>query len=309
MVAMLTRASDPVGEPDRWRYLTRERLARSLGLPADWVVIGESIEALLAAVLDAHPRDGPVLTFEPTALTAVPLVTEGGRVVTSWPRSHRFAVELTATEARLLPGNAVALLMSPNDPTGTVTSIQDVVRLARGCSLVAVDERYADPQAPSVLPLVREFENIVVLRLIGAWCDWGGPAPAYAVARPGVAERIRRAQGAESDLAPMLRTLSVLEDVVYDAAVLAYVRREKSRLFRMLRKLNMVRPLPSWAPFVAVRVERGTASFIAERLAETGILVHRPDDPCLPNHLRIGACSQEATETLKRALIAIARDL
>ncbi|MER3486659.1 MAG: hypothetical protein C4345_12515, partial [Chloroflexota bacterium] len=67
----------------------------------------------------------------------------------------------------------------------------------------------------------------------------------------------------------MLRTLSVLEDAVYEAAVLGYIRREKSRLFRMLRKLNMVRPLPSWAPFVAVRVERGAAPLIADRLAET----------------------------------------
>lgn len=308
MVTMLTRASDPSGDADRWRQLTRERLARSLGVPADWVVIGESIEALLAAVLDAHPRDGPVLTFAPTALTAVPFGREGERVVTSWPRSHRFAVELTAAESRLLPGSAVALLMSPNDPTGTLTSIQDVVRLARGCALVAVDERYADPQAPSVLPLVREFENIVVLRAIGAWCDWEGPAPAYAVARPGVAERIRRAQRVEPDFAPMFRTLSVLEDAGYEAAVWGYIRREKSRLFRMLRKLNMVRPLPSWAPFVAVRVERGTAQVIAVRLAENGILVHRPIDPLLADHLRIGACHQQATERLKRALIDIARD-
>ncbi|MER3436878.1 MAG: hypothetical protein C4346_04290, partial [Chloroflexota bacterium] len=273
MSAMLTRVLAPAGEPDRWRQLTRERLARRLGLPADWIVIGESLEALLTAVLDAHPRDGPVFTFEPTALTAVPLVRECGREVTAWPRSHRFAVELTAKESRHFPSDAVALLMSPNDPTGTLTSIQDVVRLARRCALVAVDERYADPLAPSVVPLVREFENIIVLRVVGAWCAWEGPAPAYAVARPGVAERIRHAQRVEPDCAPMLRTLSVLEDAVYEAAVLGYIRREKSRLFRMLRKLNMVRPLPSWAPFVAVRVERGAAPLIADRLAETGILV------------------------------------
>ncbi|MER3486660.1 MAG: hypothetical protein C4345_12520 [Chloroflexota bacterium] len=159
MSAMLTRVLAPAGEPDRWRQLTRERLARRLGLPADWIVIGESLEALLTAVLDAHPRDGPVFTFEPTALTAVPLVRECGREVTAWPRSHRFAVELTAKESRHFPSDAVALLMSPNDPTGTLTSIQDVVRLARRCALVAVDERYADPLAPSVVPLVREVRE------------------------------------------------------------------------------------------------------------------------------------------------------
>ncbi len=309
MLVALNRLNESAGEAERWRALAKTRLGPSLAVPPEWIVVADSIESLLMAALASHPRDGPLITTPPTALRAETLGRKTGRVVVSWPRTRRFTVELTAIESRLLPGNAIALVMSPNDPTGTVISVQDAVRLARGCAMVVIDERHIDPQAPSLLPLVREFENLVVVRTIGAWCDWGGPAPAYAVARPSLAHHLEREVAVSHVLEPVFKLLSIFEDPVYHAAVLEHIRRERSRLYRMLRKLNMLRPLPSWAPFIAVSVERGTAWDIARRLAATGILVHQPVDIHLDNYLRIGVRSQEATERLKRTLVEIAREL
>lgn len=309
MLASLNKLIVSGEEPERWRELAKTRLGRSLAVPPDWIVVADSVDSLLVAMVASHPRDGPVITFPPTALPAEAFGRETGRAVASLPRTRRFTVELSATEVRLLPGNAIALAMSPNDPTGTVISVQDAVRLTRGCSLVVIDERHIDPQAPSLLPLVREFENLVVVRRLGAWCDWSGPVPAYAVARPSLAHHLERALAASPVLGPVFKMLSIFEDPLYHAAVLGHIRREQSRLYRMLRKLNMLRPLPSWAPFVAVSIERGTASDIAQRLAATGIVVHQPDDIKLDNYLRICVRSQEATDRLKRALVELARDL
>jgi len=308
MLASLNRLIESSEDPERWRELAKTRLGRSLAVPPEWIVTG-SINSLLTALLASYPRDGPVITFPPTTFPADALARETGRVVVPWPRTRRFTVELTATESRLFPGNCIALVMSPNDPTGTVISVQDAVRLTRGCALVVIDERHIDPQAPSLLPLVREFENLVVVRTIGTWCDWGGPEPAFAVARPSFAHHVECELAASTVLEPVFKMLSIFEDPRYHAAVLGHIRRERLRLYRMLRKLNMLRPLPSLAPFIAVSVERGTAPDIAQRLAATGILVYQSDEVKLDNYLRICAKSQEATDRLKRALIEAARNL
>jgi histidinol-phosphate/aromatic aminotransferase/cobyric acid decarboxylase-like protein len=87
------------------------------------------------------------------------------------------------------------------------------------------------------------------------------------------------------------------------------VREEKSRLYRTLRKLNMVRPLPSWANFVLVRVERGERDYYVRELAERSIVVHRPAQPELEQFFRVSATNAEQTHALKVALIEAALPL
>jgi histidinol-phosphate/aromatic aminotransferase/cobyric acid decarboxylase-like protein len=77
----------------------------------------------------------------------------------------------------------------------------------------------------------------------------------------------------------------------------------------MLRKLNMLQPLPSWANFLLAQIERGTAQEIQQALAARDIFVYRPVDPALDQHLRIVAATPETTRLLKEALVEISRDL
>jgi histidinol-phosphate/aromatic aminotransferase/cobyric acid decarboxylase-like protein len=85
---------------------------------------------------------------------------------------------------------------------------------------------------------------------------------------------------------------------------------EKSRLFRQIRKLNMISPpYPSWGNFLLCRFERGSSDFFVPRLAERGIDVYRPPHPNLRDHVRISAVSAESTQALKKALIDIALEL
>jgi histidinol-phosphate aminotransferase len=108
----------------------------------------------------------------------------------------------------------------------------------------------------------------------------------------------------------LVAALATLDDLT---AVMASVRRvmiEKGRLFRQIRKLNMISPpYASWANFLLCRFERGSADFFVPRLAERGTDVYRPPHPELRNHVRISAVSADWTNALKQALIDIALEL
>ena len=116
-------------------------------------------------------------------------------------------------------------------------------------------------------------------------------------------EMVRRA--AKSALANVLHYTGARRAI----ATVRRIRDEKSHLFRMLRKLNMLQPLPSWANFLLVQIERGTAQEIQQALAQRDIYVYRPVDPVLDQHLRIAAATPETTRLLKEALIEIGREL
>ena len=87
----------------------------------------------------------------------------------------------------------------------------------------------------------------------------------------------------------------------------ARIKDEKARMYRMLRKLNMVRPMPSWANFVLVRVERGDPSLYPDELLKREIRIHVPEQPELAGYFRISAVSHDATAALRAALSKSAR--
>lgn len=286
------------------------RLARTLGVPPDWLVLANGIDELLGMILLWRRDRGPLVLFPPSDPEDERRAARYGLEVVRVPRSGRFTLDLEPGAARCLPRGATALVASPNDPTGTLLGSQAAVRLARACELVVVDERHAEYSGRSLMPLAREFENMVVVGTFETWAGLTAFPCAYAVAPPRLAAdlRPRRRPGGVATGA-ILAADATLDDLVYVRATVQRVREEKSSLFRMLRKLNMLRPCPSWANFLPARIERDDADFFARELARRGIQVHRPSHPDLDAYIRISATRPDHTLALKRALIEIAAPL
>jgi histidinol-phosphate aminotransferase len=225
-------------------------------------------------------------------------------------RTAAFALDLDLETAADLPPSSWAIVQSPNDPTGTLLDPLDAVRLARACEVLVIDERHGAYAGRSLLPLVREFDNIVLLQTMETWAGLRSFPVAFAVAPPTVLARIGANLACdEISAGSMTAAIATLGDLAHVQLTVRRVRQERSRLYRMLRKLNMVTPGPSWGNFLPVRVERGSATGIVSGLAERGIWVHKPPHPELATLLRISAGFPEHTDALKRALIEIGRDL
>jgi histidinol-phosphate aminotransferase len=303
-IAAATDLHRPTGSRER---PLRRTLAETIGIGAESLVLTAGTNDAIAALLNWRRDSGPVVLFPPTDPAIAQQATRLGIERINVPRSYRFAVEINADGDWPAPPGATAYVMSPNDPTGTVLSAQDAVRLLRRCAFVIVDERHGEYGARSLAPLIREFDNLIVLRSFETWAGLAGFPFAYLIAPPTIAGQLAGFRPrSELPAATITAAEATLADLAYVQASAHRVREEKSRLYRQLRKLNMVRPLPSWANFLLVRVERGDPILFEHELAERGIVVHRPLQPELCDYLRISAVGPESTLELKRALIDIA---
>lgn len=286
------------------------RLAALHRVGPDWLTVANGLDELIGMLLLWRRCAGPAVLFPPTTSDVASLAALQGVAAFEWRRSAWFAADVEANQLREFPRGSTAYVLSPNDPTGTLLGSQDLVRLTRACEIVVVDERHVDYSGRTLLPLVREFENLVVLRSLETWAGLAGLPLAYAIAAPKLSAdlaRHRRPSGVAG--AAIVAANATLDDLPYVRATAARVRDERARLYRMLRKLNMLTPYPSSANFVLARIERGEPDLYARELACRGIQIHRPSDPRLRDCLRISATSAEATFALKQALIEIARDL
>jgi histidinol-phosphate aminotransferase len=207
-----------------------------------------------------------------------------------------------------LPETAIALIDSPSDPLGSIISTADAVRLARACRYVVIDERYAEYSGFSMLPLAVEFDNVVVLRSFEAWAGFEYPTCAWAVASPRVADELDIEHGVlePESIAPALATLDNLGSV---GATLKLIREERSRLYRLLRKLSFLEPVPSWGPFLAARVQLVHRDDVVAGLLARKVRVHAPTESGLERYIRIGIGSRSAMESLRAALIDLAPEL
>ncbi|MFL5761203.1 MAG: aminotransferase class I/II-fold pyridoxal phosphate-dependent enzyme [Thermomicrobiales bacterium] len=288
----------------------RSRLAGIVGVAPSWLTLGSGADELIRTVVIAAGRNGPVIVFPPTESEGERIARDLGQGLIARSRSHRFGVDLDAADCWSIPTGAVAVVMSPNDPTGTNLSAQDAVRLSRACKVVIVDERHGAYSGRSLVPLVREFDNVIVVQSLETWAGLSGFPVAYAIAPPKMSAIIASATPAHGvAMGSVVAACATLDDLAFMKGTIARVRDEKSRLYRTLRKLNMVRPLPSWANFVLVRVERGERDYFVRELADRKIRVHRPDQVELEDFFRVSATSAEQTHALKQALIEAALPL
>lgn len=308
-LAVYETLSDAGDWPMSARRLRRD-LAQLAGVPPAWLLPGNGIDELLDALFLWRRDRGPLVLFPPSNPSDRRRADLHRMPVINLQRTAAFAVELDLDTVSDLPPGCWAIVQSPNDPTGTLLESHDVVRLARACELVVIDERHGAYSGRSLLPLVREFENIVLLQTLETWAALRSFPVAYAIGPPALLKELDVFRGREEIAAGAAKAaIATIQDLAHVRSTVHRVRLERSRLYRMLRKLNMVSPCPSWANFVPVRVERGTAPVLVTALAERGIWVYQPSPPELDRMLRVSAGTSEQTDALKQALIDIGRDL
>ena len=282
-----------------------ERLAALESVPPDWIAIGAGIDDLLVGLLRTFGRPDNLVLFPPTDLSVEAHATRLGMTPVHVPRSLQFTSDLDRPGLPAFPPNALTVIQHPNDPTGTPTTVHDTVRMIRRSRLVVIDERHASYGARTLLPLVREFDRVVVLRTFETWAGLTALPIAVAIGSPDIINEIRSARLLKIAAGPLLAAHATLDDMRGLNLAVARIKEEKARLYRMLRKMNTVRPMPSWANFVMVRTERGDPSLYPDELLKREIRVHIPAQLELEGNFRISAVSHDATAALRAALIEI----
>lgn len=310
VIDAISRMGSWAGDGRDLAELIRVRLGAQARVSSDWIVLANGIDELHAMIARWRGNEGPLVVFPPSDTALHSWIAQFTNQVERVDRLPTFALPVDARFPPL-PRGSTTIVMSPNDPTGTILTVQEAVRLSRQSALVVVDERHAAYSPRTIDPLIREFDNIVLLQTFETFAALSAFPLAWAIAPPRIAREIA-AQARPSGVA-MVSLVAGLAALDAGDEIRASVRRvmiEKGRLFRQLRKLSMISPpYPSWSNFLLARIERGTAAYFVPRLAERGIDVFTVADPTLPNHLRISAVSADATKALKQALIDIAIDV
>lgn len=280
----------------------RERLRDRYRVSCESIMLSRGTDTTIARLLQAIP--GPVVSFSPALAGPSSDLGKFSAKAICVARGAGRSGSVPPEIALDLPPESVAIIDSPANPLGTILAATDVVRLARACRLVIVDERFAEFAGASLLPLALEFENIVVLRSFAPWTGIADLDFGWVVRGPRWTDELFPSP--ELQTPAVAAVLATMDELPAVEATLRLVREERSRLYRLLRRLSFLRPLPSWGPFVAARVEFVPRHELVSALESHRIVVHAPAAEGLEQYIRIGIGTRSDMEALRTALLEIA---
>lgn len=183
----------------------------------------------------------------------------------------------------------ITFVCNPNNPTGTVTKIDEIEKILKNTSgIVLVDEAYREFYGVTCVPLLAKYNNLVILRSFSKFGAMAGARVGYLLASEilsQVFDAIRFPLGVSYFSCKLAEKL--LEenlDWIKNQAVM--IKKERKKLTGNLTKLGLF-VYPSQANFLLVNLGE-KAKEICQKLKENNILIrNRSDKKYLEGCVRI----------------------
>jgi histidinol-phosphate aminotransferase len=168
---------------------------------------------------------------------------------------------------------ALIFLSYPNSPTGNCFS-EDRIRaiLEASAGVVVVDEAYFNFSGKTLLPLLKQYENLVILRTLSK-VGYAALRIGFLLGAPELVRELNKVR-----LPYNMNVLSQLAAGFFmdeEQAFLEQVERvieERKKLYEALQKMDGIHPCPSVANFIFFSCNL-SAIHIYEQLIRKGILV------------------------------------
>jgi histidinol-phosphate aminotransferase len=287
--------------PDPMAGAFRDAASQVLGVPADWILVGNGSDDLLTMIIRACSEPGRGVVYPmPTYVLYRTLAQIQGADYVEVPYHEDYTLPV---EQLIEAGGAVTFVASPNSPSGTVAPMEQLEKLAAQLSgVLVIDEAYVDFAESNALELVKTYDNVIVLRTLSKGYSLAGLRLGFGVANPSLLEGLIKVKDSYNvDAVACAIGAAAIADRNHTTANAQKIKASRSQMADALQQLGF-NVLPSQANFLLAQFPSGNAESLYKSLKERGILVRYFNQPRLTDKLRITVGTPEQNEALIKAL-------
>ena len=281
MVRVIEEAAHHVNRyPDPGSTELIDAISDHSGVPREHVAVATGAVALCYQFAHATAGPGDEVLFAWRSFEAYPIVASvAGATAVRVPLTTDGHHDLTAMAAAVTDRTRLIFVCSPNNPTGTVVTQQELDEFMAAVPadvMVVLDEAYIefnrDPNAADGLATYRRHPNLAVLRTFSKAYGLAGLRVGYAIASPQVIEALNKTAlpFGVSGIAQAAAVASLADDAELRDRVEALVV-ERERVLQGLREAG-VEVTTSEANFVWLPLGADSEAF-ATRTEAAGLTV------------------------------------
>ena len=281
-----------------------EALASYYGIDTDQIFIGVGSDDVLSLAFMTFFQSGKPVFF--------PDITYSFYDV--WADLYKIPYETKALDEQFrlkaedyMQPNGGVIFPNPNAPTGVLMELKQVEEIiaANRDVVVIVDEAYIDFGGVSCLPLIRKYDNLLVVQTFSKSRSMAGMRIGYAMGNPKLIRYINDVKYSVNsytlNYAALQLGVESVKDVAYYKETCGKIMRTRDRAEEELARLGFTFPKP-YGNFIFASHKRVPAKEIFERLKENDIYVRYWDKERISNYMRITIGTDGQMEALYRAL-------
>lgn len=298
--------------PDPGARVLKQHLREAMDVPDESeVLLGNGSDELIQMIMmamagkGANGKQHAVLSVEPGFVMYKMVATFMGMPYIGVPLNEDFSLSETALIEKIKETQpAVIFLAYPNNPTSNLfdeQTIRNIIDVAPG--VVVVDEAYHAFAEKSFMPMLTEYDNLLVMRTVSKM----GLAGLRLGLLAGKAEWLNEFDKVRLPYNINILTQASAEFAIKNRHVLDQQTQQicvdRENLFNELSQIKNITAYPSQANFILVRVEQGKADNIFNTLKEQGVLIKNlnPAGGLLKDCLRITVGTADENKALLKS--------
>ncbi len=278
--------------PDEYADMLAEEVARLHNVPVDYVLLGNGSGEILKLCAAAFTgRDKKIVVANPTFEAVIRHASVAGAEVVKIDLTPDYSHDLKKMVAAA-SGAGLLYICNPNNPTASITPKNEVSEFLAKLSpatIVLVDEAYhhyvESKDYESVLPLVKQYPNLIVVRTFSKIYGMAGLRCGYGVTQRANIGMLKAHQTWDSvNIMALVAALASLKDPDHVARGRKLNNEVKKSVCTELDALGY-RYIASHANFVMIDLRREVRPMI-DALRTRGVEVGRLF-PALPTFMRV----------------------
>jgi histidinol-phosphate aminotransferase len=285
----------------------RRAMSEFFDVKVSEVIIGNGSDELIELLPRVFINPGDeIIAIDPTfSVYKIAVELTGGRYIPV-PLGKDFNLDCNEILEKITDKTKLIVMCSPNNPTGNQFSeaqIREV--LTQTDKIVIVDEAYVEFADFSVLPLIREFDNLIVFSTFSKSAGVAGLRLGFLFTNEALASYFLRVIGPFSvNLIAQQMTIKLLQNFDYVRKKAEEIKQEREYLGKELSRFP-VKVFPSKANFLLIKIQRDdlSAAEIVNDLMKKRVLVRDlSSHPLLKNCFRMAVGTRRMNNTLLDAL-------
>lgn len=287
--------------PDPLSLELREKLADYTGFSKEWILCGNGSDELLDLLIRAFVAPNEEIIINPPTFPMYEFSAQlSGAKVKSILRNPDFSIDANRVIKNITKKTKLVFIESPGNPTGAIIPQETFEKILKSDVMVVGDEAYFEYCNKTVLPLLKKYPNLIVVRTLSKWAGIAGLRVGYVVASPEIVSTLLAIkQPYNVSSVGQAFACYMLDNRKKVLAELKKITTYRDSMFKMLSKFGNLIVFPSQGSYVVVKPKEDSEKLFMF-LRKNGILVKKINQPLLENSFRINVAKNKEISKMEK---------
>lgn len=285
----------------------RITIAEYYGLQKEQVFVGNGSDEVLAFSFQAFFNPGEPILFPDITYSFYKVYAALFQIDYQLiPLTEDFSIDVEVFGQK----NGGVIIPNPNAPTAKGLSLEAIKTILKNNpdKVVIIDEAYIDFGGQSVVSIIPDYPNLLVIQTLSKSRSLAGLRVGFALGQGDLINGLERIKNSVNsytlDRLALAGAVEAIKDEEYFQEARLKIINTRERVSRELKAMGF-KIIPSQANFIFISHPEYPASVFFQKLREKGILVRYFNQPRIDNYLRVSIGSDQEMDSFLEAIVEI----